>query len=143
MSRSGYSEYEGDAEDQWRSICWQGAVKSAIRGNRGQQFLKELRQSLDAMPVKELVHGELEIPDGQVCALGQLGKCRGLSVKDVDPEDYEKVAKLFGQSEALIREVVYVNDEWDPDDCDPAKRWETVRRWVDQQINAEQQEQKT
>ena len=45
MSRSGYS----DDCDTWPLICWRGAVASALRGRRGQQFLIELRDALDAI----------------------------------------------------------------------------------------------
>jgi hypothetical protein len=53
MSRSGYS----DEGDHWDMIRWRGAVKSAMRGKRGQAFLRELRDTLDAMPEKRLVSG--------------------------------------------------------------------------------------
>ena len=38
MNRSGYTE-EGD---NWSVVRWRGAVKAAIRGKRGQAFLREL-----------------------------------------------------------------------------------------------------
>ena len=38
MSRSGYS----DDLDNWDLIRWRGQVSSAIRGKRGQGFLREL-----------------------------------------------------------------------------------------------------
>jgi len=41
MSRSGYS----DDCDVWALIRWRGAVKSAIRGARGQAMLRELIQA--------------------------------------------------------------------------------------------------
>lgn len=53
MSRSGYV----DDGEQWDMIRWRGAVNSAIRGKRGQAFLRELRDALDAMPEKRLVSG--------------------------------------------------------------------------------------
>jgi hypothetical protein len=37
MSRSGYS----DDLENWSLIRWRGAVASAIRGRRGQAFLRE------------------------------------------------------------------------------------------------------
>ncbi len=55
MSRSGYSE-DGD---QWQMIKWRGAVASAFRGRRGQAFLREMRDALDALPVKRLLRDEL------------------------------------------------------------------------------------
>ena len=66
MSRSGYID---DFDDQWSLICWRGAVKSAIRGKRGQSFLRELRDALDAMPIKKLISDDL-VRDGEVCAIG-------------------------------------------------------------------------
>ena len=46
MSRHGYSD---DCDNEWRAIMWSGAVKSAIKGKRGQAFLKELLAALDAL----------------------------------------------------------------------------------------------
>jgi hypothetical protein len=161
MSRSGYTE---DCEDQWQLIRWRGAVRSAIRGKRGQAFLRELLAALDAMPEKRLIAGDLvfegqpEFPRphpeediivggdqlvtghgevvmiGEVCALGCLGKARGLDMSNIDPEDPYQVAPAFDISEALAREVVYINDEggWYPET--PELRFQRVRKWVDAQI---------
>jgi hypothetical protein len=43
----------------WSHIRWRGAVASAIRGGRGQAFLREMLAAMDAMPVKRLVANEL------------------------------------------------------------------------------------
>ena len=51
MSRSGYTD---DFDDQWALIRWRGAVTSAIRGKRGQEFLREMAAAMDAMPEKSL-----------------------------------------------------------------------------------------
>lgn len=48
MSRSEYSENL----DSWSLIRWRGQVVSAIRGKRGQAFLRELVDALEAMPEK-------------------------------------------------------------------------------------------
>ena len=66
MSRSGYS----DDCDTWPLICWRGAVASALRGKRGQQFLIELRDALDAMPEKRLIAEQLQDGTGCHCTLG-------------------------------------------------------------------------
>jgi hypothetical protein len=66
MSRSGFN-LDGEY-DQWACIRWQGAVKSAIRGKKGQAFLKELLSALDAMPEKKLIAEELELK-GQLLVL--------------------------------------------------------------------------
>jgi hypothetical protein len=58
MSRSGYSD---DCEDVLAWGRWRGRVASAIRGKRGQAFLKELLAALDALPEKRLVANDLKV----------------------------------------------------------------------------------
>lgn len=108
MSRSGYSE---DIEDQWQLIMWRGRVASAIRGKRGQKLLRDLAAALDAMPEKVLAANELVSADGEFCALGVLGQCRGLDLSQLDPEDYDAVAAAFDIAAPLAQEIVYENDE--------------------------------
>ena len=143
MSRSGYTE---DCDDQWAMIRWRGAVASAVRGKKGQAFFKELVAALDAMPQKRLVQEVLEA-SGEVCALGALGKARGIDMTKVDPEDYYSVAGVFDINEKLVQETVYYNDEvwyWATDEkghmikdeagnwvkTSPEQRWEKMRAWV-------------
>lgn len=129
MSRSGYSE------DCDNLSMYRGAVVSSIRGKRGRKLLQELAAAMDAMPVKELIAGELEA-DGGFCALGVVGAKRGLNLKEIDPHEAEVVAKTFNISEALAREIVWVNDESGP--CweeTPAQRWIRVRKWVQEVID--------
>lgn len=130
MSRHGYSD---DVEDDWATIRWRGAVASAIRGNRGQALLREMRDALDAMPEKRLIAHELVTKDGDRCALGCVAVARGLDVSNVDPEESDQVAKAFGVSEALVREITYWNDD-DYGPQTPEDRWRRMRRWVDRQI---------
>lgn len=133
MSRSGYID---DWGEQWSLIRYRGAVKSAINGFRGQCFLQEMRRALDALPVRRLISEELvdKYDDGAVCAIGALGKARGVDMTGIDPEDIEHVAKVFGISEALAREVVYENDEavWGSET--PERRWTRMRNWVESKI---------
>src|SRR5437868_4429286 len=103
MSRSGYS----DDCDGWAAIRWRGAVAAATKGARGQALLREMMAALDAMPVKELVAHELEA-EGSYCALGVVGKARGLDMAKLDPEDRDQVAEAFGIAPALAAEIVYV-----------------------------------
>ena len=72
MSRHGYSSEYDDVDDILALGRWRGQVSSAIRGKRGQAFLKEMIQALEAMPVKKLIAKELS-DHGQVCALGAVG----------------------------------------------------------------------
>jgi hypothetical protein len=129
MSRSGYC----DDIDQWDLIKWRGQVASVLRGKRGQKLLVDLYKALDAMPVKELIADELETAEGAVCALGALGKARGLEMKGVDVEDYELVAKMFEVPNQLTQEIVYLNDEGWYDET-PAQRYERMKKWVLGQI---------
>lgn len=130
MSRSGYSD---DIEDQWSFICWRGAVAKAIKGGRGQAFLKEMLSAFDAMPEKKLVAWELEKGD-DVCAIGSVGKVRGVDMTKLDPEDREGVAAAFGIAPALAAEIVYMNDEADWTHETPEARFARMRTWVEQQI---------
>src|SRR5437879_4918550 len=97
MSRSGYSD---DGDNDWGLICWRGAVASAIKGKRGQEFLYEMLHALAALPERKLIANDLEA-EGSVCALGAVGKARGIDMKGIDPEDREKVAEVFGIAPAL------------------------------------------
>lgn len=120
MSRHGYVEFDGDdplAEGRWR-----GALKSALRGKRGQAFFRELIEALDAMPEKALaVHSFTR--NGEVCALGSIALKRGIDVSEFEPGeggndwddeiDHDALAKLFGVAPILVREIMFENDDCD------------------------------
>lgn len=141
MSRSGYSDDCGG----WDLICWRGAVKSALKGKRGQAFLIELRDAMDAMPDKRLVTDTLEA-DGQFCTLGVLGAKRGLDMARIDSHCRESVSQAFGIAKAMAAEIVFENDERDGKyelQADgryklihetPERRWLRMRKWVDSHI---------
>ena len=139
MSRSCYSYYDIEA---WAMIRWRGQVASATRGQRGQKLLSDLLVALDAMPIKQLVRHELETRDGGVCALGALGKARGIDMSAIDPEEPDEVAAAFDIASPLAREIVYMNDEhFDYEyvnnqrvEISPEKRWSRMREWVAAQI---------
>ena len=128
MSRSGYS---ADYDDQWALIRWRGAVKSAIRGKRGQAFLREMLLSLEALPEKRLIEGELEA-HGEVCAIGAVGARRGVDMSKIDIEDRDAIATAFGIPPAFAAEIMYENDEaigyWVKET--PEARWRRVYQWV-------------
>jgi hypothetical protein len=127
MSRSGYSD-DCEGGDLYR-----GAVASAIRGKRGQAFLKEMLQALDALPEKTLIDYDLK-RDGQFCAIGAVGHARGVDMSDLDPEDIEHVAATFGIAAAMAREIVYENDEANWRIEMPEQRFERMRTWISQTI---------
>lgn len=132
MSRSGYDD---DCYDNWALVRWRGAVARAIKGYRGQKLLQDLAAALDAMPEKRLIRDALE-EQGGVCALGCVGRARGLPMEKLDPYEYEDVAKAFHIAPALAQEIAYINDEWNRHQT-PEERWQTVRRWVAENIKPE------
>lgn len=129
MSRSGYSE-DWDDNTGW---LYRGAVKRALQGRRGQAFLKEMLTALDALPVKELVAWELE-KDGSVCAIGAVGKARGIDMAKLNPEDADTVSGTFGIAPAMAREIAYENDEANYKPETPAERYQRVRLWIESEI---------
>lgn len=138
MSRAGYSD--DCIGGEWGLICWRGAVKRAIKGHRGQAFLAELLAALDALPEKRLISEDL-IREGEVCAIGSVGKMRGVDMSTIDPLDFDTVAGTFGIAGALAREIEYINDE--AGGCfeeTPEQRFDRVRRWVVSQITPEKVE---
>jgi len=104
-----------------------------MRGKRGQAFLRELLDALDALPHKRLIAEELQT-DGEVCALGAVGARRGVNMAQVDPEDREAVAETFGIAEAMAAEIMAENDEGGWGRETPEQRFARVRSWVVRQI---------
>jgi hypothetical protein len=132
MSRSGYSDDYCD--DQWAMICWRGAVKKAMRGKKGQRFLREMLAALDRLGGnRRLIAHDLEA-HGAVCAIGAVGAARGLDMSKLDPEDRVSVAYAFGIAPALVAEIVYENDEGGLYNETPSTRYARMRRWIESQI---------
>lgn len=138
MSRSGYS----DDLEPLELGRWRGRVASAIRGKRGQAFLKEMLAALDALPAKRLIAEDLEsdlggMPfhrgRGDVCALGAVGKARGMDMTAIDPEDRETLADAFGILNVLACEIMFHNDDYYNET--PEARFARMRKWVVSQIN--------
>jgi len=131
VSRSGYS----DDGDEWALIRWRGAVNAAIKGRRGQAFLREMLAALDALPAKRLAAEELEA-DGEVCALGSVGRARGLDMSAIDPYDHDTVAGKFNIAHALACEIMWENDEgggyWKHET--PESRFARMRTWIERRL---------
>lgn len=142
MSRSGYTD---DMDEPWQFIRWRGVVASAIRGKRGQLFLLEMLAALDALPVKRLAANDLEttyrvtcsqwgmFEAESVCAIGAVGKMRGIDMSALDPDDASTVAGKFGIAEPMAQEIVYMNDEGSYRET-PELRFERMRAWIISQI---------
>lgn len=130
MSRSGYSE---DC-DGWKLIRWRGAVASAIRGRRGQAFLRELVAALDALPAPRLIAEALRQEDGEVCAIGAVGLSRGIDLQGFDPEDYAAIARGINLASALTQEIEWINDDAGSSRETPEDRFTRVRAWAVAQL---------
>lgn len=149
MSRSGYM----DDCDQWDLIRWRGQVASAIRGKRGQAFLLEMWNAMQALPEHKLIANDLEV-EGAVCAIGSVGKARGIDMSKLDPDDYDSVAAAFGVPHQLAQEIVFMNDEGFSDEyvegpgpnrfsgpgvwvrirLTPEQRFAKMKKWIEAQL---------
>jgi len=133
MSRSGYSD---DIDNYWQIIRWRGAVASALRGRRGQAFLRELIAALDALPLSRLVANTLTaspeldvIGASEYCALGAVGRRRAMDMTSIDPDDHESVAVAFDVAHAMACEIMWLNDEGSWRET-PEQRWSRIRAWA-------------
>lgn len=133
MKRSGYS-YDGD---NWSVIRWRGAVNSEIKGARGQEFLRDLAEALDAMPNKRLIANEFRNKNGEFCALGVLGAERGIEMSNLDPYDIKTIASVFEIAPALVSEVFFENDVAGFYNENPKARWKRMRQWVESNLRGE------
>lgn len=130
MSRSGYVD---DLEDNILNL-YRGRVTRALRGKRGQTFLREMAAAMDAMPEKILIHGELIDAEGDCCAIGTVCKARGLDVSGIDVEDAESIGNLVNIAKCMAAEIEYVNDESGRYDETPEQRWQRIRKWIDENL---------
>lgn len=142
MTRSCFSDdgpydYPGEFCQTW--------YENAIRGKRGQRFLRELLATLDAMPEKRLIKGKL-IDGDEVCALGSVYRARGFELDHkVDPtgdeygDHHEPLAKRLGIARSLVAFIEHINDDdYNWRDETPEECWQRVRQWVAKQIKAEE-----
>ena len=153
MSRSGYTD---DCDNDFDWIRWRGQVASTIRGKRGQAFLLEMWRAMQALPAHKLTSDELENEyDGAVCAIGSVGKARGIDMSKLDPEDYDGIAGAFGIPHQLAQEIMWLNDECDRGEyveahgpprygshrrvevyvpATPEKRFERMKKWIENNL---------
>jgi hypothetical protein len=73
---------------------------------------------------------------GEVCAIGSVGKARGVDMSPLNPEDTEGVAAFFDIADPLAREIFYLNDEYNCQET-PEQRWVRMRAWVASAIKEE------
>jgi hypothetical protein len=120
---------------------WHANLRRAMQSKRGQAFMQELLEALDALPQKRLIQGAME-QSGEVCALGAVGLKRGMELDGLDSRDHDEIADAFGISSMLAQEIAYWNDQgmeacllgltdgggWTENS--PEDRFTFVRAWV-------------
>ena len=118
---------------------YRGQVLSAIRGKRGQDFLRELAVAMDGMPQKSLIRGELIDSRGQCCTIGVVCKSRGVDVRNIDVEEPEQVAQAVGIARQMAAEIEYENDEGSRAVTEETgeQRWRRMRQWVSLHLSGE------
>jgi hypothetical protein len=128
-------------------IRWQGAVKSAFKGQRGQSFLRECAAALDSMPTKRLISGGPVLASGECCAMGAVCLARGLDMRggffevydeedDYSGEGAEATADALDIARAMAKEIAWQNDEGACSAETPEERWTRMRKWVDRKIKS-------
>ena len=133
MSRSGF--HDMDEYDQDTILAMgraRGQIVSAIRGKRGQKFLRTALTALDAMEDKRLAGGTFGVGDaGCMCLFTSIATETGrASAIPKRPNDDGKgtchqLADAFNVAPILVRDLVWDNDENAP--RDPAARWQYMR----------------
>lgn len=131
MSRSGYDDDYGCGDNS--IYLYRAAVERALKGKRGQDFLHEMLQAMASLPEKKLIDHDLE-REGAFCAIGTVGKARGIDMTGIDPENIERVARMFGIAESMAREIVYMNDEFLWSNETPEQRFERMRKWIEGEL---------
>jgi hypothetical protein len=135
--------YYDDDLDPSREGLVAGALRSAVRGKRGQRFIRDLVQALDALPSPELAAGALEDEDTECCcAFGAVRRFRGSDAVPLwfDPmeEDLtpDHLAEPFNVSETLAWAVVQVNEDGmtGNDVSTRRHRWNVVKDWAIRQL---------
>ena len=133
---------------------WRGAVASALRGKRGQAFLREMRTALDELSEPRLIAGIMVATEGidweaGVCSLGAVGirrKMDRIELDALDNAEREEIGLAFGIAGAMAAEIQWINDEasfrvigrhgrsrWET----PEQRFTRVRAWIDSRLPAE------
>lgn len=128
MSRSGY------VEDPDHLVLYRRTVENALRGKRGQKFLRELVAALEWLPKKRLISGALVDETGEVCATGAVLAMRERhDIGLIDPENPKHVAAICGIAPCMVAEIAFMNDEF-YDYTAPGKIYEAMLCWAKKQL---------
>jgi len=89
---------------------WRANLRRTMQSERGQAFLQELLEALDALPQKRLIQGAMQ-QGREVCALGAVGLKRRINLGGLDSRNHDELAAAFGISSMLVQEIAYWNDQ--------------------------------
>ena len=135
---SGRSGYSDDCE---RLDLYRQAVENAIRGRRGQAFIREAISALDALPEPSLIADDLTDGRGGYCLLGAVGRARGVGDRKLralsdDRPGYVAQELGFDIADSLAAELVNENDgeHWGPET--DAERFARVHRWLNGMVKS-------
>ena len=85
-----------------------------------------------SLPEQKLIAEELEA-EGAVCAIGSVGKARGMDMSQIDPTDHEKVAEAFGIPHAMACEIMFMNDDFRHSET-PEARFARMKKWIEENL---------
>lgn len=139
-------EYNDECESNFQYL-WPSIARRAIKGKRGQEFLKELEAALVALPEKKLIMNELCDKDGQVCVLGAVaverrvkdGATREDAKRKIHEECWDESSAVqqareeLGITHVLSWEIMHKNDELYYK-MTPEQRYKAMLAWVREQI---------
>jgi len=132
MSRINYSDeeiYPGQFD------LWQANCARSLRGKKGQEELRALRDALLALPDKRLIHGLLVDEEGEMCAMGAYAQYKGLDLQTFDPEDETDAVGIEAGMPALVAwKVVEMNDMELHSRFTPEERYAMMLQWVERQL---------
>jgi len=149
MSRFFDDCYDEDFPNQ--AALYEANTERALKGKRGQAFLREMEAALLALPRKRLIEGNICM-GGEVCAIGALALKRlvdgGKSLEaalawleeraphNSDAHETADFAERhFKVLERFSFKMAYVNDEHGYTNDTPEQRYDTVLGWVRENID--------
>jgi hypothetical protein len=95
---------------EMRYELWYANLHRTMLSERGQAFLWELHEALDALPQKRLFQGALQ-QGSEVCAIGAVGLKRCMDLDALDRHERDELAEAFGVSSMMVQEIAYWNDQ--------------------------------
>lgn len=116
---------------------WQANCERSMRGKKGQQELRELRDALLALPDKRLICGALVDEDGEVCAIAAYGRRKGLDLSKFGAySGSDEVGIEGGMPKLVAWKVVEMNDV-EFDHLTPEQRYVKMLAWVEARLHSD------